>query len=55
MHPYNRVSMASTFSNRALSLNGALGRSKSSVENFLKHPQAVLVQRSEKDKTPNCE
>ena len=37
--------MASAFSNRALSLNGALGLSKSSVENFLKHPQAILVRR----------
>ena len=45
MHPYSRASMASAFSNRALSLNGALGLSKSSVKNFLKHPQAVLVRR----------
>ena len=42
MHPYSK---ASAFSNRALSLNGALGLSKSSVENFLKHPQAILVRR----------
>ena len=34
MHPYSRASMASAFSNQALSLNGALGLSKSSVENF---------------------
>ena len=40
---YSRASMASAFSNRALGLNGALGLSKSSVENFLKHPQAILV------------
>ena len=45
MHPYGRASMASAFSNRALSLNGAFGLSKSSVENFLKHPQAILVRR----------
>ena len=45
MHPYSRASMASAFSNRALSLNGALGLSKSSVENFLKHPQVILVRR----------
>ena len=45
MHPYSRASKASAFSNRALSLNGALGLSKSSVENFLKHPQAILVRR----------
>ena len=45
MHPYSRASMASAFSNRALSLNGAFGLSKSSVENFLKHPQAILVRR----------
>ena len=45
MHPYRRASMASAFSNRALSLNGAFGLSKSSVENFLKHPQAILVRR----------
>ena len=43
MHPYSRASMASAFSNRALSLNGVLALSKSSVENFLKHPQAILV------------
>ena len=43
MHPYSRVSMPSAFSNRALSLNGALGLSKSSVENFLNHPQAILL------------
>ena len=43
MHPYSRASMASAFSNRPLSLNGALGLSKSSVENFLKHAQAILV------------
>ena len=30
---------------RALGLNGAFGLSKSSVENFLKHPQAILVRR----------
>ena len=35
MHPYSRASMASAFSNRALSLNGALELSKSSAENFL--------------------
>ena len=45
MHPYSRASIASSFSNRALSLNGALGLLKSSVENFLKHPQASLVRR----------
>ena len=45
MHPYNRASIASAFSNRALSLNGAFGLSKSSVENFLKHLQAILVRR----------
>ena len=45
MHPYRRASMASAFSNRALSLNGAFGPSKSSVENFLKHPQAMMVRR----------
>ena len=46
MHPYSRASMASTVSsNRALSLNGALDLSKSSVENFLKHPQAISVRR----------
>ena len=45
MHPYSRAFMASAFSNRALSLNGAFGLSKSSVENFLKHPQAILVRR----------
>ena len=39
MHPYSRASMASAFSNQALSLNGALGLSKSSGENFLKHPR----------------
>ena len=43
MHPYSRASMASAFSNRALSLNGKFGLSKSSMENFLKHPQAILV------------
>ena len=43
MHPYSRASIASAFSNRALSLNGALGLSKSSVKNFLKHSQAILV------------
>ena len=37
--------MVSAFSNRALSLDGALGLSKSSVEDFLKHPQAILVRR----------
>ena len=37
--------MASAFSNRALSLNGALDLSKCSMENFLKHPQAILVRR----------
>ena len=42
MYPYSK---ASAFSNRALSLNGALGLSKSSVENFLKHPRAILVRR----------
>ena len=31
--------------NRALSLNDALGLSKSSAENFLKHPHAILVRR----------
>ena len=45
MHPYNKASMAFAFGNRALSLNGALGLSKSSLENFLKHPQASLVRR----------
>ena len=45
MHPCSRPSMASAFSNRALSLNGAFGLSKSSVENFLKHHQAILVRR----------
>ena len=45
MHPYSRVSMASTLCNRALSLNGALGLLKSSVENFLNHLQASLVRR----------
>ena len=45
MHPYSRASMASAFSNRALILNGTLDLSKSSVENFLKHPQAILVRR----------
>ena len=45
MHPYSRASMASAFCNRALSLNGAFGLSKSSVENFLKHPRAILVRR----------
>ena len=40
MYPYSSASMASAFKNRVLSLNGALGLSKSSVENFLKHPQA---------------
>ena len=45
MHPYSRASMAYAFSNRALSLNGALGLSKSSVENFLKHTRAILVRR----------
>ena len=40
MHPYSRASMASTLSNRALSLNGELGLSKSSVENFLKYSHA---------------
>ena len=45
MHPYSRASMVSAFSNRALSLNGALGLSKSSVENFLKHRQASLVRQ----------
>ena len=45
MHPYNRASMASAFSNQDLSLNGALGLSKSSAENFQKHPQAILVRR----------
>ena len=45
MHPYSRTFMASAFNNRALSFNGALGLSKSSVENFLKHPQAILVRR----------
>ena len=45
MRPYSRASMASAFRNRALSPNGALGLSKSSVENFLKHPQAILVRR----------
>ena len=35
--PVQKTSMASAFSNRALSLNGAFGLSKSSVENFLKH------------------
>ena len=45
MHPYRRASMTSAFSNRALSLNGAFGLSKSSVENILKHPQAILVRR----------
>ena len=44
MHPYSRASMASAFSNRALSRNGAFGLSRSSEEKFLKHPQAVLVQ-----------
>ena len=39
MHKYSRASIASAFSNRALSLNDALGRSKSSVENFLKYPK----------------
>ena len=42
MHPYSRASMASAFSNRALSFNGTLGLSKSSVENLLKHPEAIL-------------
>ena len=41
----NNSSMASASSNRASSLNGAFGLSKSSVENFLKHPQAILVRR----------
>ena len=45
MRPYSRASTASAFSNRALSLNGALGRSKSSVDNLLKHSQAILVRR----------
>ena len=36
MHPYSRASMASAFSNAALSLNSALGLSKSSVEIFFK-------------------
>ena len=45
MHRYSRASMASAFSKRTLSLNGALGRSKSSVENFVKHPQAILVRQ----------
>ena len=45
MHPYRRASTASAFSNRALSLNGAFGLSKSSVESFLKHPQVILVRR----------
>ena len=47
MHPYRRASMASAFSNRALSLNGAFGLSKSSVENFLKHPQAIFHTQAE--------
>ena len=33
------------FQQPASSLNGALGLSKSSVENFLNYPQAVLVRR----------
>ena len=45
MHPYSRASMASAFRTRALSLNGALGLSKSSVKNFLNYPQAILVRR----------
>ena len=45
MDPYSRASMASAFSNRALSLSGAFSLSRSSVENFLKHPQAILVRR----------
>ena len=45
MHPYSRVSMASTLCNRALSLNGALGLLKSSVENLLNYLQASLVRR----------
>ena len=45
MHPYGRTFMVSAFSNRALSLNGALGLSKSSVKNFLKYPQAILGRR----------
>ena len=43
MHPYSRASMAVAFTNRALLLNGALGLSKSSVENFLECPQAIVV------------
>ena len=45
MRPYSRDSMASAFSNRALNLNGALGLSKSSVENFLMYAQAILLRR----------
>ena len=45
MHPYSSAFMASALNNRVLSLNGALGFSKSSVENFLKHPQANLMRR----------
>ena len=45
MNPYSRASMTCAFSNRALSLNGVLGLSKSSAENFLKHPQANLARR----------
>ena len=46
MRPYSRASMASSaFGNRVSNLNGALGLSKSSVENFLKHPQAILGRR----------
>ena len=43
MHPYSRASMASAVRNRALSLNGALDLPKSSMENFLKHSQVILV------------
>ena len=45
MQPYSRASMVSAFSNRVLSPNDALGLSKSSVENFPKHPQTIFVRR----------
>ena len=43
MHPYSRASIASALNSRTLSLHGALGRSKSSRENFLMHAHAALL------------